>query len=535
MKNLLKDVKGNRPLLIQPSQASAYLERAASVTSLPLGTKMSDVGDMIKAIFGEVEIYEKFPPYAFIPVRGVIGKGLSDMEKLCGCCDIEDVEEMLEAAERDPDVTTIVFEIDSPGGCSVGVPELANRIKNCSKNTIAFTDSEACSAAYWLGSQAKQFFATPSATVGSVGVYIAYPDMTQAYANEGVKMDVIKAGMFKGAGIPGTSLDEGQRAMLQMEVDEIFSDFREAVKSVRSFVEDVSMEGQTFSGKKGADAGLVTGLVNGFDEMMETLDAEVAKQMEADEENDKRHGDEVIEEQFEKYESASKRALKGLKINMSTSKPKVDDEEDDEDESDDDKGHPEIPMDSNKKLPVKMDDEGDDDDDGDEEPKADAKADAKHHLVISDFDGTIKNEDETESLNTAVARHLKKMDKAGRKVHVVTGRMEADRADVSHYLEKHEVPHAALHMKPEADAKMPTPQYKVEAVKRLEAEGHHIGHIVENDKACADAYAEAGYHCVHPDTIARMDDEASDSEMGVTTDDKHDKQDAKKHKGRGIS
>ena len=171
---------------------------------------MSDVGDMIKAIFGEVEIYEKFPPYAFIPVRGVIGKGLSDMEKLCGCCDIEDVEEMLEAAERDPDVTTIVFEIDSPGGCSVGVPELANRIKNCSKNTIAFTDSEACSAAYWLGSQAKQFFATPSATIGSVGVYIAYPDMTQAYANEGVKMDVIKAGMFKGAGIPCTSLDEGR-------------------------------------------------------------------------------------------------------------------------------------------------------------------------------------------------------------------------------------------------------------------------------------------------------------------------------------
>jgi uncharacterized coiled-coil protein SlyX len=291
------------------------------------------------------------------------------------------------------------------------------------------------------------------------------------------------------------------------------------------------MEGQTFSGKKAADAGLVTGLVNGFDEMMETLDAEVAKQMEADEDNDKRHGDEVIEEQFEKYESASKRALKGLKINMS--KPKVDDEEDDEDESDDDKGHPEVPMDSNKKLPVKMDDEGDDDDDGDdgEEPEADAK----HHLVISDFDGTIKNEDEAESLNTAVARHLKKMDKAGRKVHVVTGRMESDRADVSHYLEKHEVPHAALHMKPEADAKMPTPQYKVEAVKRLEAEGHRIGHIVENDKACAEAYAEAGYHCVHPDTIARMDDEASDSEMGVTTDDKHDKQDAKKHKGRGIS
>ena len=157
MKSLLKDLKGNRPLLIQPSKAQSHLESYAAVNALPLGTKMSDVGDMLKAMFGEVSTFEKFPPHAIIPVHGVIGKGLSDMEKLCGCCDIEDVEEMLEDAVKDPEITTIIFDIDSPGGCSVGVPELANRIKACPKNTIAFTDEEACSAAYWLGSQAKSF------------------------------------------------------------------------------------------------------------------------------------------------------------------------------------------------------------------------------------------------------------------------------------------------------------------------------------------------------------------------------------------
>jgi ClpP class serine protease len=60
--------------------------------------------------------------------------------------------------------------------------------------------------------------------------------MSKAYEMDGVKMDVIKSGVYKGAGIPGTSLDEGQRKMLQDEVVDIHNDFKEAVKSVRSFV-----------------------------------------------------------------------------------------------------------------------------------------------------------------------------------------------------------------------------------------------------------------------------------------------------------
>ena len=556
MKSLLKDLKGNRPLLIQPSKAQSHLESYAAVNALPLGTKMSDVGDMLKAMFGEVSTFEKFPPYAIIPVHGVIGKGLSDMEKLCGCCDIEDVEEMHEDAVKDSEITTIIFDIESPGGCSVGVPELANRIKACPKNTIAFTDDEACSAAYWLGSQAKSFYATPSATVGSIGVYIAYPDMTQAYANEGVRVDVIKAGQFKGAGIPGTSLDEGQRKMLQDEVNEIFADFKSAVKSVREFVEDSSMEGQTFSGKKGAEAGLVTGLVNGFDELMESLDAEGAKQMEADEENDKRHGDEIIKEEIgeeEKHVSAAIRALGSLRFEIASMKPKAESEaedDSDEDEDDDDKGIPRIPT-ENKKLPPKMGKKSDEDeDDEDEETEADADADAdaeseadadadadaeaKHHLVISDFDGTIKAEGSNE-VKKATVRHLAKMEKSGRKIHIVTGRSEADRAKVAHYLTENKVPHHALHMKAEADAKVPTPKYKVDAVKHLEAEGHHIGHIVENDKACTEAYTEAGWHCVHPDTIHRMDAESDANEGGVDTDEEGKKGDGKRHKGRHVS
>ena len=352
MHNLSKDFTGKRPLLIQPGQAEAYLHRVSEL-EIPLAAKMSDMGEMLAAVFGHKPTLEKFPPVAIIPVKGVIGKNLSELESLCGSCDIDDIEEMLEDCERDPTIKTIILDIDSPGGTSVGVPELANRIKNCSKHVVSFTESECCSAAYWIGSQASSFYATPSSSVGSIGVYIAFPDCSEAYKMEGVKMDVIKSGTFKGAGIPGTSLDDSQREMLQGEVKEIHDDFKAAVKSVRSFVEDSSMEGQQFSGKKGAEAGLVTALVNGYDEMIEMLDPGVSEVIESSEENK-----EMEQSSFSRVMSAAERALSGLSVQLSYGKPKGEDEDEDEDDKPKDEDEDDKPKDE------------DEDEDEDKDPKS---------------------------------------------------------------------------------------------------------------------------------------------------------------------
>ena len=415
MRSLSKDFKSQRPLLINPTAAQAFLERCADI-SIPSGAKMSDMGEMLEAVFGAKPTLEKFPPFAVIPVKGVIGKNLSELESLCGSCDIHDVEEMIEDCERDPSISTIIFDIDSPGGTSVGVPELANRIRNCKKATISFTSSEACSAAYWIGSQSESFYATPSSTVGSVGVYIAYPDCSEAYKMEGVRMDVIKSGLYKGAGLPGTSLDANQRKMLQDEVNEIHGDFKAAVKAVRSFVDDASMEGQTFSGAKAAAAGLVTALVNGFDELMESLDASVAAQMEADEENDEREegaehvGGMIEEDEDEEAEDmkrmASSRALSGVKaavLKAAAKKPKMEDEadEDEEDEADEkcedaeDEEKDGVPAQPKSgRLPPKADE---DDEDGEEdEKKSDEEAKSEEAEGDDSAEGDEDAEDEAD-------------------------------------------------------------------------------------------------------------------------------------------
>ena len=388
MKSLQKDIKSNRPVLIKGSDALAHIEAMSSVT-IPAGAKASEMFGFLESIFGPKASMEKFPPFAVIPLKGVVGKSIPEMETYCGCCDLEEVEEMLEDAERDESVKVIILAIDSPGGVSVGVPEFAARVRNSRKRVIAFTDTEACSAAYWIGSQASEFFATPSSQIGSIGCYITYLNASEAYRKEGYRMEVYKSGDLKGAGIDGTDLTEAQKKMLTDQTIEIHEDFKADVLSVRSFVPESAMQGQCFSGKKAAEVGLVTGLVNGFDELMQKLDPEVAAQMEADESNDARAAGESTPE-----ETASARALSGLKFNTSSKAPKADDEEDDEDndipESKEDEGQEGAP------AQPKADGE-EDEEKGEEEAKAEDDEEENE-----EGEGEEKAEDESGSGDDAV-------------------------------------------------------------------------------------------------------------------------------------
>ena len=89
--------------------------------------------------------------------------------------------------------------------CSVyGVAELADQIQSAraSKPVVAIANSLAASAAYWIGCAAGEFYVTPGGEVGSIGVWQAHFDYSQAIASEGVKPTLISAGKYKVEGNP---------------------------------------------------------------------------------------------------------------------------------------------------------------------------------------------------------------------------------------------------------------------------------------------------------------------------------------------
>ena len=123
-----------------------------------------------------------------------------------------------------------------------GVPELADTIYSCPKETTAFTDGKACSAAYWLGSQCRRFVATPSATTASVGVFMAVPDVTKHLEQKGIKMEVFTTGKYKGAGAMGTSLTDDHRAMFNEDISSVKQGFVDHILRVRKNANVVMFE-----------------------------------------------------------------------------------------------------------------------------------------------------------------------------------------------------------------------------------------------------------------------------------------------------
>ena len=257
MRFLLNGLNGREALLIDPAKANDHRILAEKF----------GFTDMLAQLFGEVpKAYIAEDGTGVIPIAGVIGKGLSPLEKMTGAVDVNAIADAIDDYSTNPQVTRIAFQVSSPGGTVTGVEELANKVRNISKPTMAYTDSEMASAAYWIASAADKVVASPSSTVGSIGVYMTIADMTEMAKAQGIKMVVIKSGKFKGAGIPGTSLSEEQVANLQQGVDEIHADFKAAVLQTRKLVKAEDMEGQVFSGKQAAQRGLVTGLADSFSE-----------------------------------------------------------------------------------------------------------------------------------------------------------------------------------------------------------------------------------------------------------------------------
>ena len=200
---------------------------------------------------------------AVVPVFGIIGKRLSELETACGGVDLENIESALAAAVADPRIREIVIHFDSPGGVVTGVPELAAKIRawRDTKPIHAFTDTLMASAAYWLASACTSITCTPTADVGSIGVYMALIDESEAWAREGYRLVLIKAGVRKAEGHPGAPIEPETVAALQAEVDAVYSLFARDVIDTRPAITSGTMQGQTFFGEAALQVQLVDALV----------------------------------------------------------------------------------------------------------------------------------------------------------------------------------------------------------------------------------------------------------------------------------
>jgi signal peptide peptidase SppA len=194
--------------------AAAYAERASRDDAEPRAASAA-APELLRA--GTV---------AVIPITGPIIHRASWIEDY-GWVSTETIAYQLRAAVAEPAIRTILLDVNSPGGTVAGVPELAAEIRAArdEKRVVSIANAFAASAAYWLASQAHEFWVTPSGKVGSIGVFAAHTDLSKAFEQYGATTTLISAGKFKTEGHPYGPLSEEARAAMQADVDAYYAMF----------------------------------------------------------------------------------------------------------------------------------------------------------------------------------------------------------------------------------------------------------------------------------------------------------------------
>jgi signal peptide peptidase SppA len=137
------------------------------------------------------------------------------------------------ALANDPEIGTVILDVDSPGGMVTGTPEAADAVfaARDGARVVALLNPLAASAAYWIASQASEVVAVPSGEAGSIGVFMLHTDCSAMLEMNGIKPTFIFAtdSPFKVEGNAYEPLGDVARTHFQEEVDAVMAQFVKAV------------------------------------------------------------------------------------------------------------------------------------------------------------------------------------------------------------------------------------------------------------------------------------------------------------------
>lgn len=213
---------------------------------------------------------------AVLSVEGVLAPKANLFMRISGGSSTQMLIKQVESAVADPRVKGLILQVDSGGGSALGVPELADTIRELAavKPIVTVTDGVMASGAYWLGSAANAVFGSGTTVqVGSIGVV-----MTHSYTPNasGSQTTEITAGRYKRMATSAKPLDEESSAYLQQMVDHIYGVFVDAVALNRGVSADAVLkhmaDGRVFIGQQAVDAGLLDGFAT-VDQVAERMAA----------------------------------------------------------------------------------------------------------------------------------------------------------------------------------------------------------------------------------------------------------------------
>jgi len=219
------------------------------------------------------------PAIAVIPIHGTLVRRTVGLEAESGLTSYTSLAAQLGDAVGNPAVSAILLDIDSPGGESGGVFDLAERIRAASqvKPVWAVANDMAFSAAYALASAASRVYVSRTGGVGSIGVIAMHIDQSGKDAQDGVHYTAVYAGARKNDLNPHAPISSEAHAFLTAEVNRIYGLFVETVARHRGIAATAvrATEAGLYFGPEAVTRGLADA-VGSYDEALAQLHASLS-------------------------------------------------------------------------------------------------------------------------------------------------------------------------------------------------------------------------------------------------------------------
>jgi protease IV len=233
--------------------AGSYLRARRALQLLPL---------LPRAVIGVVEVHGAIVTRA----RFVDAGPIASEERLVAS---------LRAARQSKRIRGVVLHIDSPGGSALASDRIHHEVTRLAevKPVVACLSNVAASGGYYIAAGAHAIVAQPQTITGSIGVVSARFAFGPLLERLGVSTEVVKRGARADLFSPSRKLDEGERVVVERELDLFYRTFLGVVaRGRRRPVEEIEplAQGRIYSGADAKARGLID-MLGGFDRALHEL------------------------------------------------------------------------------------------------------------------------------------------------------------------------------------------------------------------------------------------------------------------------
>ncbi len=174
----------------------------------------------------------------------------------------EQINKQLNDYSERADIKAIVLRINSGGGVVGASQEIYEKVKDLKNKVpiIVSVNNAAASGAYYAALESEMIVANHGSLVGSIGVILEYPVVTELLDKIGLHVETIKSGKLKDSGSPTRPVSVDDRKYFQSVIDDQHEQFINAVAIGRSIpVEDVRnfADGRIFTGNQALELSLI--------------------------------------------------------------------------------------------------------------------------------------------------------------------------------------------------------------------------------------------------------------------------------------